>query len=788
MATDVTVKRYSGNVSDLENEMIGMDDSVDGDTGNKMFFYKDQDGTEHKCANINEPARFTSTEVTNLEVTGTLTVSDQYTQTDFYVSSTGSDTTGDGTEALPFATVENALSYVPQILKTRYNIWIENGTYSSFPAHIKRECVGEGRLMIARNEAPVDVLAGPYTVVTATYSDSGSNVKISVSGTPFSDDAIRSSIGGTVQVRMLTGSAAGFILPVHLNTTSVITALSTVPGITAGDTFKIIEPGVKVKTTGRHIFEVDGNRRYGVFVMDGLAFESSFSEFAYVTTNPAYESCGDGVACFLNCTFRSETDKAYVLAMSSASINGMNPISFTDIPYYDDISGSLPYGDDFFYLHHSFQANAMSAGTSGTTFAQHVGPFVINGANGTKIYQSGTTVRGLCSRNMVYAEARLSSFANCAAGLLLAQYGIVYVEGLSTYSWETYSVKAEKDVSITLYNLHTLHTVAKNCAVWLNYMGKMPICEDIYQDTADEYIFKLGFNCRAELTDALSVNGTLADIYFTRGQKSEYFPPAGYSVTDGEASHFSLIGSVSGSANPVPLLPMGVSVESVQTDAPGSPSVGEWYLIQGGSGSYEKKVIYRKNSTDWEEYSGYDGAFVFNKATSKTLKYDTSTGRNKWSSELFHDRVEIEFSGSQTVNLSGTNNFYAYSDDADILSAAGEGVQFEMLLTGTVQETASGQKFQYVAKQYGIVVYPEGSSPGGYEQYEDIKVDSLSSWSARYIAGIGALVRQIDSGGTNPGTIRLNVAITCSDAPTEFIVDWKAKLVGYKKYGVDSFC
>lgn len=56
---DVTIKHYSGDVSDLETEMIGMDDTTDSITGNKNLFYKDQDGGEHKVANLDEPVRFT---------------------------------------------------------------------------------------------------------------------------------------------------------------------------------------------------------------------------------------------------------------------------------------------------------------------------------------------------------------------------------------------------------------------------------------------------------------------------------------------------------------------------------------------------------------------------------------------------------------------------------------------------------------------------------------------------------------------------------------------------------
>lgn len=62
---DVTIKRRSGTVATLENEMCGIDNSAHEYTTAKQFHYKDEDGNTHQCANIDEKARFTDLAVTD---------------------------------------------------------------------------------------------------------------------------------------------------------------------------------------------------------------------------------------------------------------------------------------------------------------------------------------------------------------------------------------------------------------------------------------------------------------------------------------------------------------------------------------------------------------------------------------------------------------------------------------------------------------------------------------------------------------------------------------------------
>ena len=50
-------------------------------------------------------------------------------QTNYYISPTGSDSTGTGTSGSPWATLAHALSHVPQVLTGNYTINVADGTY-----------------------------------------------------------------------------------------------------------------------------------------------------------------------------------------------------------------------------------------------------------------------------------------------------------------------------------------------------------------------------------------------------------------------------------------------------------------------------------------------------------------------------------------------------------------------------------------------------------------------------------------------------------------------------------
>jgi hypothetical protein len=77
MATskNVQINRHIGSVSDLDNGMIGINDTAHADTGEKVMHYKDADGVGHHVANLNEDAKFADTEVDDLTVNGALNVS-----------------------------------------------------------------------------------------------------------------------------------------------------------------------------------------------------------------------------------------------------------------------------------------------------------------------------------------------------------------------------------------------------------------------------------------------------------------------------------------------------------------------------------------------------------------------------------------------------------------------------------------------------------------------------------------------------------------------------------------
>ena len=67
----------------------------------------------------------------------------------YYVATTGSDTTGDGTSGLPFATIQHAIDLLPQIINHVVTINVASGTYAETVTI--SGFVGKGKLVLVGN-------------------------------------------------------------------------------------------------------------------------------------------------------------------------------------------------------------------------------------------------------------------------------------------------------------------------------------------------------------------------------------------------------------------------------------------------------------------------------------------------------------------------------------------------------------------------------------------------------------------------------------------------------------
>ena len=158
-----------------------------------------------------------------------------------YVSTTGSDTEGDGTETSPYATPLRAYQDIPRYVRHKCKIFIEAGTYAGgWPSAMDNVFSHDGSLAIFGVGAPV-VVRGPYTI--DSVSDRGSvGQSINVTGTPWTTDL---NIGFFVYVT--SGDREGTCQRIFHNTTSQITIATGAVPLEAGDTFSIVVPAVNIE-------------------------------------------------------------------------------------------------------------------------------------------------------------------------------------------------------------------------------------------------------------------------------------------------------------------------------------------------------------------------------------------------------------------------------------------------------------------------------------------------------------------------------------------------------------
>jgi hypothetical protein len=93
-----------------------------------------------------------------------------------YVATTGSDTTGDGTSGLPYASVGKALSVLPKTIDSVYTIDVADGTYTGSTNGIIEVddfvCTGEGKIIVTGDTTtPANVsFTGSATQGSSTYT------------------------------------------------------------------------------------------------------------------------------------------------------------------------------------------------------------------------------------------------------------------------------------------------------------------------------------------------------------------------------------------------------------------------------------------------------------------------------------------------------------------------------------------------------------------------------------------------------------------------------------------
>jgi hypothetical protein len=297
------------------------------------------------------------------------------TDIDIWISTTGSDTTGDGSASTPYATFTRAFREVQDLdLRHKATIHPAAGTYTDFPQFI-RQTVGPGGLPVidaSHNTAPV--VAGPFTVDTVTgegpVGPFGTSLatNIKATGTP----------GWTANqyygkfIRCLTGNWAGHLLPVWSNTTDTIRTYYDWQTWAPGDTFEIVSAPVIVDIDHeiQVIGETSGEVLYGSFnpkfLIGGVEFQIDTGDafippmyfegfsliFSFVNLIDVYDTDSDSIPLVVRdgsfnfalapsgSFYNDKLEVWFTYAMAILSMNGAEPTATgIDLAMIGNIAG-----------------------------------------------------------------------------------------------------------------------------------------------------------------------------------------------------------------------------------------------------------------------------------------------------------------------------------------------------------------------------------------------------------------------------------------------------------------
>jgi hypothetical protein len=180
---------------------------------------------------------------------------------DIYISTTGSDTTGDGSQSTPYATFDRAFRDV-QDKDIRHNVIIHPaaGTYTSFPNFLDLQITPGGRLIIDASGETYPVTAGPFTVATVTgvgaqdiWGNELAN-DLQVSGAPgWSVDQFYGKY-----LHFTGGNWQDYVTPVWKNTSDTVRTIYDWHTFQAGDTFNIVTPPVVIDVN--HSIHITGRK------------------------------------------------------------------------------------------------------------------------------------------------------------------------------------------------------------------------------------------------------------------------------------------------------------------------------------------------------------------------------------------------------------------------------------------------------------------------------------------------------------------------------------------------
>ena len=179
---------------------------------------------------------------------------------DIYVATTGDDDTGDGLVGNPYLTITRAYQDVPYTLRHLVHIHVAAGAYTDWPQGINNRYEAAGRLSIDGTAAMVDVDAGPYTIDAGALVALGDSYAFDI---PAVGGGLAPGAWDGLFIEWLDGTAVGRMCAIIENDATDIRIQGTVTMPSAGDKFKIVQPGAVVTLPAVDcVIDGDGDNRH----------------------------------------------------------------------------------------------------------------------------------------------------------------------------------------------------------------------------------------------------------------------------------------------------------------------------------------------------------------------------------------------------------------------------------------------------------------------------------------------------------------------------------------------
>ena len=446
-----------------------------------------------------------------------------------WVSTTGDDTTGNGSAGKPYLTITKAFEQVPHVIRHKINVRIGAGAYTDWPRVIRHVAEGDGQLTVEGLGTPT-VVAGPFTLTGAADLGSGRGWDLTVATAGWGvDDYAGKFIRFTD-----TGDLIDRIIPVHRNSADIIETLDTatygasIPA--AGTTFNVIEPTVEVTLANdSSVFDLTSNgiRRGANFIFANLWLDNPTTErvaFNFVNTGRV----GTGLVKFSSLAPYNET-----LNIAGGDLNSDTLYDWDWTQLVDPrLVRSLPMPTKTMLWFSVVVENRYGGGLDPTN------PGICFSGMRTSGYHGINSVARCSTRALVTIYETRAGLSHCRTGRINVDHqgvGAIYRVAVSLGAEAIDGIRVDDLSQAELQDVIVTSTGAD--AIQIEDLCRM-LFENVQVTTAKVvgYGLRVGRGSRVVCCDASAPTGTLGAIHFDQTNTTVGFPAAKNWVTDGVGS------------------------------------------------------------------------------------------------------------------------------------------------------------------------------------------------------------------------------------------------------------